>query len=265
MHKKYLMGLLMAPAADGSGGGGGAPALTMEAVATEIDKRVTAGVTAALDKFRTTGLGSAIEEKIAPLSTSLAGITESLAKLTGGQGSGQGSGQGGGQGGGNGQQQVPPELNVKLNQLLETTKNQGVQIETLKKERQEAEERAERSDRHSVIRAALNNMHFIGDTAAQTAFTIVEPHIKRLDDNSLIGAVPNGDNFPVDAFVKDYLQKEHGYLLRSTGSQGSGAQSMGGTGVRMGVKADISDIKPGMKAETRDSVVASIAAALQSQ
>lgn len=225
----------------------------MDSVLAEVDKRVGARLTADFEKFRKEGLATAIEEKLAPVTGTLNEILTKLSAAPAAPGSGQGNGA-------ENQNRVPPEVNVTLKQLQETTKQQGTMIETLKKEKLEADQRAERSDRHSSIRAALNNMHFISDVAAQTAFTIVEPHIKRMDDSSLIGGI-NGDNFPVDAFVKDYLTKEHNYLLRATGSSGSGAPA--NAGLRMGVKADLSDIKIGMKPETRESIVASIGAALQ--
>ena len=260
---KHGMGPLMAPLATAGGGGGtgtgggegsGSPPapLTMEAVGAEIDKRLTASITTHFDKFRKEN-GTAIDEKLAPITTGLAGINEALAKLTQPPANGNE---------GNNKNNVPPELNVTLKQLQDTTKTQGAQIETLKKEKMEADQRAEKSERHSVIHAALSNLHFVNDAAAATAFNVVEPNIKRLEDNSLIGAIGNGDHFPVDAFVKDYLTKEHSYLLRASGASGSGAPANGG-GPRMGVKADIGDIKSGMSAETRSSVLASIGAALQ--
>ncbi len=250
----YGKGSLLAPAAvaGAGGGGGGEAALTMEAVLAEVDKRIGANLSAGFDKFRKEGLSSAIDEKLAPITSSLTGITDAISKLTPAATTTPG----------NTSQQVPPEVNVQLKQLLETTKQQGTMIESLKKQKEEADTRAERSERHSIIRGSLNNLHFTSDAAAQTAFTIVEPHIKRMDDGALIGAIPNGDNFPVDAFVKDYLTKEHSYLLRASGASGSGAPA-NSSGVRMGVKADLGDIKTGMKPETRESVVASIAAALQ--
>lgn len=251
--RNFLMGRLMAPVNTVGGDGGGGGTLTMDAILAEVDKRLNSAITGHFDKFKKEGLSSAIKEHIDPLSQTLSGISETLGKLTPGNPNPNANSNN------PNPQGNDPNTNVLLKQLQETTKNQGTMIETLRKEKQEADERAERSERHGTIRQALSNMHFISDVAAQTAFKIVEPSVKRLDDGVLVGSV-NGSDFPIDAFVKDYLTKEHPYLLRASGSSGSGAPA--NTSVRMGVKADLSDIKPGMKPETRESIVASIGAAL---
>jgi len=245
--------------AGGAGGGAGAgAALTMEAVIAEVDKRIGTKLTTQFDTFKKEGLGPAIQEHLAPINTTLTGITENLAKLVPAAG---GNGNGGGQGG---DKNIPPETNVLLKQLQETVKTQGANIESLRKQKEEADQRAEKSERQSIIRSALGNLNFVSDVAAATAFTIVEPHIVRTENGSLVGGI-NGDNFPVDAFVKDYLVKDHPYLMRSSGVSGSGAAGGGNGGSRIGTKADLNDIKIGMKAESRDAVVASIQHALANQ
>lgn len=255
LMNRFDRGPLLMPAGVPSGSGGGeAPPLTMDSVLAEVNKALDAKLGGAFDRFKKEGLGAAIDEKLAPITTSLGNISGVLEKLTAAPNPPVAGGN---------NPQLKPEENVLLKNLQETTKKQGEMIERLTNDKKEAEARAERSERHSVIRTALGNMHFISDVAANTAFTIVEPHIKRQDNNELIGGLPNGDLYPVDAFVKDYLTKEHSYLLRASGNTGSGAPA--NSGVRMGVKADLSDIKVGMKPETRDSVVASISAALANQ
>jgi hypothetical protein len=235
----------------------------MEAVAAEIDKRVGAGVSKALETFGKEKLGSAIQEQLNPISTALASITEQMSKLGGNGGQPGNSGSQPGSGGQPGAQ-VPPEWNVKFKELETNTKAMSQQIEVLKKQKEDADKRAETSERHSGIRTSLSNLHFISDTAAQTAFNIVEPHILKSETGALIGGV-NGDNLPVDAFVKDYLSREHAYLLRPSGQTGSGAPSYGGAGgtQRLGSKANIEDIKVGMTAAQRESAIASIGVALQ--
>lgn len=236
-----------APAGDAGGAGAGAGAAVTPEVAAEIGRQVANN----LEKFKTEGLGAVIDAKLSPITTMLSSFQETMSKLVPPPA---------GAAGGEGNRNIPPELNVTLKNLEATTKQQGTQIETLKKEKLDADLRAEKSERHSIIRTALNNMHYISEEAAKTAFTIVEPHIKRMDDGLLIGGI-NGDNFPVEAFVKDFLTKEHPYLLRASGVSGSGAPSSGSVG-RMGIKADLADIRNGMKPETREQVVASISAAL---
>lgn len=245
------MGPLRAPAGTaGAGGGGESNATpTMEAILAEITKVVDAKVTGQFQKFREEN-----DAKFAPITSSLSGITEALGKLSQNPNPNPNPNPAGGG------TRMSPEENVLLKNLQDVTKKQQDSIERLTREKQESDQKAERSDRHSTIKGALNNMHFINDVAAQTAFTIVEPHIKRQDDGGLIGGVQGGDLYPVDAFVKDYLMKEHSYLLRASGNSGSGAPA--NPGVRMGAKADLNDIKVGMKPETRESIIASIGAAL---
>jgi hypothetical protein len=248
----------MAPAgvAGGAGGAGGADpnaVLTMEAVITEVNKVVEAKMAGALDKFKKEGLAPAIQEQLTPINASLTSINDAIGKLSPNPSPNPNPTP---QGGGN----PDPQTNVLLKQLQDTTKAQGQQIETLRKEKEEAEKRAETSSRHGTVRQALGNMHFISDAASNTAFTLVEPAVRKLDDGSFVGTI-NGSDFPIDAFVKDFLTKEHSYLLRASGASGSGAPAS--PGVRMGVKADLNDIKVGMKSDVRDSIVASIGAALQ--
>lgn len=252
----------MAPVSTAGGGeGGGAnnnntPApLTMEAVTGEINKILGTRLSTEFEKFKKEGLGEAIKAHLDPINTSLSGLADLLKNQHQNPDPNNPNPAGGNKG-------PDPQTNVLLKELQDRTKAQGDQIQRLQREKQEADERAERSERHGTIRQALTNLHFVTDSAAKTAFQLVEPNVKRLDDGTLIGTV-NGADFPLDAFVKDYLSKEHPYLLKASGISGSGAGS-GTGGVRMGVKADVNDIKTGMKPETRESVVASIAAALQS-
>ena len=245
----------------GNGAGEGTPELTLESIMAEVNKQFDAKLSAKLDDFKKTGLGDAIKAQLGPVNEQLGTINEALGKLVASSGQGD-KGQGQGQGDGKGQ--IPPEVNVKIKNMEEKLQTAEKAITTLTSAKEEAEKKAEETDRHSVIRSALQGLRFVNEKAGETAFSIVAPHVRRLDDSSLVAGI-NGDCFPVDAFVKDYLQKEHAYLFQSSGSSGSGAQSNSGSSVRMGAKADIGMIKVGMKPEDRAAVVSSIAAALATQ
>jgi len=246
-------------ALDGKGGGGGGtpPPVTLEGIMAEVTKLLDAKVGAKFDDFKKVGLAEAIKAQVEPVSSQLTTINEALGQLVAGQ-----KGPGGGEGGAPVKGQVSPEVNAQLRNLTEQLKTQGGEIAGLRTAKEAAEKRAEETERFSTIRTSLNGLPFVSDKSAETAFSIVVPHVRRLDDGSLVAGI-NGDNFPVDAFVKDFLQKEHGYLFRTTGASGSGAPASG-SGVRMGSKVDINSIKVGMKAEDRQAAVDSIAAALQS-
>ena len=245
-----------------AGGDGTPPPVTLEGVMAEVSKLLDVRLSAKLDDFKKTGLGEAIKAQVEPVNSQLTTINEALSKLVAGQGGSGGSGGGDGGGAGNNKQQLPPEVNAQLKNLTDQLKAYGNEIQTLKTAKESAEKRAEETERFSTIRTALNGLPFVSEKSAETAFSIVSPHVRRLDDGSLVAGV-NGDNFPVDAFAKDFLQKEHGYLFRTTGASGSGAPASG-SGVRMGSKVDINSIKVGMKPEDRQAAVDSIAAALQS-
>ena len=243
----------------GGAGDGAVPPVTIEGVMAEVAKLVDAKVGAKFDDFKKSGLSDAIKAQVEPVNSQLATINDALAKLVAGQGSPGGAGEAVGTGAG--RQQLPPEANARFKELTDQLKSYGAEISTLKTAKEQAERRAEETERFSTIRTALNGLPFVNDKAAETAFSIVSPHVRRLDDGSLVAGI-SGDNFPVDAFTKDYLQKDHGYLFRTTGASGSGAPATG-SGLRMGAKADINSIKVGMKQEDRQAAVDAISAALQ--
>jgi len=245
----------------GGGGSGDSAAITMEAVGQEIDKRVNTIISAKFEDFKKTGLAPVIAEHLKPINETLGTVNEGLAKLMAGQGGAPGSGGPGG-GGSAGDGKLTPEENAWRKQQAELVNTLKTSVDQLKKEKQDSDLRAEKAERVSTIKTALQPLTFINDSAANTAFTIVEPHVKHLEDGQWVGEM-GGDNFPVDTFVKDYLVKDHAYLLRGTGASGSGAPAAGSV-QRYGTKVGTEDIKIGMKPETRQAVVEQISAALTS-
>lgn len=251
----------------GAGGAGAGAAITREEITGLINTAVNTTVNGAIATLKRVDLPKIIETSLAPVTLQFTSVNESLAKLLegqngGGNGGGSGAGNGGGNGGGSGSG-IPPEVNATLKRLEETVKNQGGTITKLQTDRDDANKRAEAAETNSTVKTALGEMKFASASAAQTAFSIVSPHIKRLED----GTVVAGDNLPVLDFIKDFLPKEHAYLLAPTGNGGSGAGggSQGG-GQRGGAaKGDISMIKADMKPEDRAAVVRSIGEALQHQ
>ena len=234
--------------------------LTLEQILTEVNKGLDVKLSAGFDNFKKTGLADAIKAQVEPVNASLTTINEALARLVAGSGGGGGN-EGKGAGGGDGK--VSPEVNAQLRNLTDLVKNQGSTIAALQTAKDTAEKRAEETDRFSTIRSALNGLPFVNDKAAETAFAIVSPHVRRLDDNTLVAGIA-GDNFPVPSFTKDYLEKEHSYLFKASGAGGSGAPINAG-GPRMGTKFDTASIKVGMSASDRQAAADAIANVLQSQ
>lgn len=254
---------------EGAAGGTGTAGLTEEQIVALIKKNVpdvNTIVNNAMANLKKTDIPKLLDDRINPVNEKLVGIGTSLETLLGkagggsgdggGSGSGGGSGNGGGSGGG-----ISPEVNAQLKSLtteLATTKQK---IADAEKREKDANERAEQSDRHGKIKMALSSMSFANDRAGDTAFTIVEPHVKRQEDGSVIG----GDNLPLEVFFRDFITREHPYLLKGTGAAGAGASGGGGTGGRGGVTADMSMIKQGMTPAERALVISAIASASQNR
>lgn len=252
------------PGFDGEGGAGAGgesgAGVTVEQVAAAAAEAANKAVNSAIANLKRTDLPKIIEQAINPLSAKLGTIDESLGKLVGGQGQGGGQGgqggQGGGQGGSGSGATLDPQVNAELKRLGDLVKGQGSQIEGLKKDRDDAIQKAERAEKNSVIRTALGELQFATPKAFDTAFSIVESQVQKLEDGTYVG----GDNLPLVDFFKDFLPKEHAYLLKPTGASGAGA-SNGGAPARVG-RTDIADIKPGMTNDKRNQVAQEIAAVI---
>ena len=246
---------------DGGTGGSGQPAaVTMEAVTELVKNTVNTTVNNAISGLKRKDLPAIITTALEPMNAQFAAINDGIAKLSGSSGSGGTGGQGGSGTGSSSAPTIPPEVNAQLKTLTDTVKAQGATITTLQTTAADATKRAETAERHAAIRSALSGSKFASDSAAQTAFMLLEPQVTRLDDGSLAAG-----NLPLADFVKDFFPREHAYLLQSTGASGSGASGTGGTRTSGGaLKVDISEIKPGMTADKRSSALADIQAALVS-
>lgn len=256
---------------EGAAAGAGTGGLSEEQVVALIKKNVpdvNTIVNNAMSNLKKTDIPKLLDDRINPLSEKLTTMGTGLETLlsrggsgSGGGGEGAGNGAGGNGTGGNGSGVIPPEFNAKL-KGLETELTQTKQrIADAEKREKDAESRAETSDRHGKIKMALSNLSFANDRAGETAFTIVEPHVKRQEDGSVIG----GDNLPLEVFFRDFITREHPYLLKGTGSGGAGASGGGSGGGSRAVTADMSMIKPGMSAQERQLVLAAIASASQNR
>jgi hypothetical protein len=237
------------------------PEFTIEQLMTEVNK--------SLDLKLKASVGDAVKLHIEPikaqvdtLTSQLPTINEALGKLISGGGAPPAIPPGGGappaSGGGN--PAIPPEVNVQLREQTQQIKTLTEGMRKVQADKEAAEKRAEETDRFSQVRTALQGMPFVSEQAANTAFQQVIPHVRRLDDQSLVATV-NGDNFPVSAFSKEFLEKEHAYLFKSSGSSGSGAPAQG-TGVHLGPKGNTDMIKPGMSATDRAAVMQAIREAM---
>jgi hypothetical protein len=238
--------------------GGQAP-LTMETVNTIVN--------AAVANLRKKDLPALLNQHLTPITTQLTEfgtILQGLRPTTdGGSGSASGSGTstgtGSASGGGLGStsSSVPPEVNAMLKTLNETVKRQETAIKDLATAKEAAEKQARETAKASHVRESLAGFNFATPSAANTAFELVRGQVKEQEDGGYIA----GDNLPVADFIKDFLQREHPYLLKATESRGSGATGSMGSGG--GKPFDINQIRPGMTKEERALAVSKIADSYQ--
>lgn len=242
---------------EGQAGGGTPPPVTMEAVSKLVNDTVNSTVNNAISGLKKKDLPAIINTALEPFNAQFATINEGLSKLVSNPGAGSGQNNSGSGHSGSSASSIPPEINAQLKTLSDTVKAQGSTITTLQNAAADANKRAETAERHGAVRTALSGVKFASDSAAQTAFMLLEPQVTRLEDGSLAAG-----NLPLADFVKDFFSREHAYLLQSTGASGSGAS--GSTGVTRpgGLKVDINDIKPGMTADKRARALEEIQAAL---
>lgn len=255
-------------------GGAGTAGVSVEQVEAMIKKAVpdiNTIVNNAVANLKNKDLPKIIDDRINPVNETLKTIGTTLETLVSTNGSGSnGAGSGtngaaaaGAGGGANGSanSNMSPEVHAELKALRTNFEATKLQVKALEEGKKLAEENAERSDRHGKIKMALSGMQFANDRAGETAFQIVEPQVKRQDDGTVIG----GDNLPLEVFFRDFITREHPYLLKGTGAAGAGASGGGGGTGRGAVTADISMIKPGMTPQERQLVLAAITSATQAK
>lgn len=210
-----------------------------------IKGEVNTGINNAISNLKKTDLPKLLKDHLDPVTAQFESINEALKAL-------KPAPAGGGEGD---KVQLPPEVSAELKRLKDSAEATKKQMDQMQADKETAEKKTKQLERHTKIRTALSALTqgFANDVAPQTAFMLVEPLIKELEDGTLVG----GDNLPVEDFVKDYLPKQHPYLLKPTGSGGAGAS--GGSGGGSGGKVGNTDmIKPGMSAEERQLVIAAI-------
>jgi hypothetical protein len=229
------------------------PSLTLESIMAKVNEALDLKIKATFDDFGKNKLPDAIKVHLEPVTGQLGTINEALAKLV--------AGDHGAPPANPDSKDIPPAVNVQLKTMTEKLAAQDNALNSLKAAKEEAEKRAEKTERHAFIRNSLAPLKFINAAAAETAFGIVEKHVQRLGDGTLVADL-DGSKYPVPEFAKDFLEKEHAYVFAPYGVAGSGAPSGGGAPMRPGLRATTEMIKPGMKSEDRDRVVRDITTAL---
>jgi hypothetical protein len=233
-------GSAAAGAKGNSGGEGNAEgsAVTIEAVNNIVNN--------AIANLRKVDLPKIVNAAISPLAESNTTIMDMLKTMrTGGSGDGKPGGEdGSGSGSGSGHK-MSPEDNATIRNLQAATKSLTDQINELKKQKEDADKKANETEINSIVREALGHFELIDGNARDTAFTLLRANVARDSEGRIIA----GDNLTVDAFAKEFFEKQHPYLLRPVGNGGAGAS--GGSKQTPSQTIDLNDIKPGMSAEKK--------------
>lgn len=232
----------------------------------QVNEIVNTAINGAVSNLRKKDLPAIINEAVAPLNDSLKTLTDSMSGFTEkfkdftppAAGSG-------GNGGGGGEPKVSPEINAKLKKNQEDIDAMTRTLNQLKAEKEASDKRAEAAERNTVIRSAMteslgDKKQFITPSAVETAFVLLEPHVKKTDEGKWIA----GDNLPIKDFATSFFTDQHPYLLKGVSAGGAGASngsSAGGSHQKQ-KEFDISAIKPGMSAEDRATALAHISSAI---
>jgi len=238
---------------DGSGDGAGSGAqtgATLEEVRAllkdEFMPQVNTGINNAIANLKKSDVPKVIDGVLAPIKDQLTTLQETISGL--GQGGGSGDGKSG---------DMPPDVKAKFNEAIRTSENLKLRVDDLERQKQESDQKLERSERDQMLTSALSSFTFQDEVAAKSAFTLLRPDVKRLDDGTIIA----GDNLPVIDYVKEVLPSRYGFLLRPKAAGGSGAN--GTPAVAGGGKqVMLEDIKPGMSPEERERAARAIVASL---
>jgi hypothetical protein len=128
------------------------------------------------------------------------------------------------------------------------------QLTTLKEQLNGERTAREKAEKVSAVERALSGFNFASPTARTDAANILQQNSKRRSDGTF---VING--VPLEAWAKDKLPSERGYLLAPERGPG------GSTGATGGKRATTEMIKIGMSAEDRAAVMSALSQSLSSQ
>lgn len=237
---------------EGSGEGEGESSLTEDRVKEIVASATNDVVNRAMSNLRKKEIPQIVKSSLDPVTAQLSTITETLNALgKGGNGGGNGSG---GEGDGSGKKSSDPETNRKLEELTRNLTEQKTQIEALTKAKEDAETRAEKTDRESKVRSMMSDFEFVSESAQQTAFNLMIPLIRREEETGILVAGPEDNPLPADAFIKREITENHPYLVKAPSGGGSGSRG-GSKSFSNGSGATLEMIKPGMSEETREAVL----------
>ena len=207
-------------------------------------------IDAALANFGKTVVPQLMTAAVAPLGTQMTGISEALAKMSAPDKAAADKAAAERTG-------LTPEANSMILDLKRSNEKLVADMAKVQKDREDADKRADTSERTSVVNTALSGFTFATPEARQTAVDKVMAQLKRTDTGALVA----GENLTPEAFIKDFIPTTHAYLLAPTHVSGSGVTPS--SALRPGQAVDIDSIKPGMTAEARAAAVEAIKTAGQ--
>jgi hypothetical protein len=158
---------------------------------------------------------------------------------------------------------VDPQLNALMLEYKKSKETADARILALETGNREKDERVERTERESQVRAAINSnpkLKFTSEAAAATAFAILSPQIKRTEDGALVA-----NDLPFEKFIEAELLGTHAYLLTTKEVGGAGGRGPGkgtpgesrwGADPRLHLEpAKFSKLTPAEQTEVRQAVM----------
>ena len=249
--KFHLRGPLREAAGDGDGSGGGDGDVFNE----DQVKAIETAVNNAINKYDASN-----KKATKKLESSLLTISESISALSekinadpddgGGDTDGGGGNNDDGKGGKNTQQ------NTELHKLTKQFNDLKKQFDASETARQEAEAKAEKTERESALQTALSQHKFASLKAREAVFTMMFSEIDRDEDGNLVV----GD-IALDEHVKTQLESDEFAVFLEPERKG-GAGASGGTPPRKG-SLDLDNLKPGASKEDRAAAAREISNVLQ--
>jgi hypothetical protein len=225
MYPRFAIGVLR-DGTDGAEGGGGTPAFDPTKFRTDLMAEVTRNINGAMAR-----LEKLVKPKDAPKPPE--GDDPDAGDQDGGDGK-------------------PVKADPRYRALEKRLADKSAKFEQSEKARQETEQKARTERLNSTLRTEL--LKHVPAERIDAAMRIFGPDVRYSEEGSIVGGA---DESPLGDFVNAEISK-HEYLLPPKPVGGAGASS----GSRRSAQAvGLDDIRPGMSAEQKAAILASIRAA----
>jgi hypothetical protein len=143
-----------------------------------------------------------------------------------------------------GETKLDPATNALLQELKRGNADLKVEVETIRKQKDEADKSAAENKLNADITSVLGPLPWRSGSSQKVAFDYIKSRVQKQDDGPLII-----DNLPLDKYIEQGASDWLDGLLKPAPSGGAGANS--GSQRKQAGTFDSDTIKPGMKPEDR--------------